>query len=124
MAKCSLPKYNIQAPVAASWPGKKHPYLSFLDEVRAKLVTLGFQEMIGTSVELSFFNFDALYTPQDHPAKEADGIYRIKQPEFGDTDAYSQAVNRVKVTHENGDETGSSGWGYKYSLQEARRLVS
>jgi phenylalanyl-tRNA synthetase alpha chain len=116
-------KYNIQAPVAASWPGKKHPYLSFLDEVRAKLVTLGFQEMVGTSVELSFFNFDALYTPQDHPAREADGIYRIKQPEFGDTDAYSQAVNRVKVTHENGDQTGSSGWGYKYSLQEARRLI-
>ena len=55
--------------------------------------------------------------------READGIYRIKQPEFGDTDAYSHAVNRVKVTHENGDETGSSGWGYKYSLQEARRLI-
>ena len=55
-----LQKYNIEAPVAKTWPGKKHPYLQFLDEVRAKLVQLGFQEMTGTAVETSFFNFDAL----------------------------------------------------------------
>ncbi len=66
-----LQKYNIEAPVAKTWPGKKHPYLQFLDEVRAKLVQLGFQEMTGTAVETSFFNFDALYVPQDHPAREA-----------------------------------------------------
>jgi phenylalanyl-tRNA synthetase alpha chain len=116
-------KYNIEAPVAACWPGKKHPYLAFLDEVRAKLVTLGFQEMTGTAVELSFFNFDALYTPQDHPARELDGIYRIKEPEFGDIDSYLEAAERVKLTHENGNDTGSTGWGYNYSVQEARRLI-
>lgn len=116
-------KYNIEAPVAACWPGKKHPYLSFLDEVRAKLVTLGFQEMTGTAVELSFFNFDALYTPQDHPARELDGIYRVKQPEYGDLDAYLEVAKRVKATHEDGNDTGSTGWGYEYSLQEARRLI-
>jgi phenylalanyl-tRNA synthetase alpha chain len=118
-----LQKYNIEAPVANVWPGKKHPYLSFLDEVRAKLVTLGFKEMTGTAVETSFFNFDALYTPQDHPARELDGIYRVKQPEFGDISAYANAVKRVKATHENGGATGSTGWGYKYSLQEAQRLI-
>ena len=64
--------------MAKTWPGKKHPYLSFLEEVRAKLVTLGFKEMTGTSVETSFFNFDALYTPQDHPAREEVGIYFVK----------------------------------------------
>ena len=118
-----LQKYNIEAPVANVWPGKKHPYLSFLDEVRSKLVTLGFKEMTGTAVEASFFNFDALYTPQDHPARELDGIYRVKQPEFGDIGAYADAVKQVKATHENGGATGSTGWGYKYSLQEARRLI-
>ena len=118
-----LRKYDIQAPVAKTWPGKKHPYLSFLEEVRAKLVTLGFKEMTGTSVEASFFNFDALYTPQDHPAREEVGIYFVKNPEFGDLSAYDTAVKNVKVTHENGWTTGSSGWGYKYSLQEAKRLI-
>jgi phenylalanyl-tRNA synthetase alpha chain len=116
-------KYNIQAPVANVWPGKKHPYLSFLDEVRIKLVTLGFQEMTGTAVETAFFNFDALYTPQDHPAKELDGIYYIKNLQEGDISKYADAVERVKVTHENGDQTGSTGWGYQYNKQEAQRLI-
>ncbi len=118
-----LQKYNIAAPVAKTWSGKKHPYLSFLEEVRAKLVTLGFKEMTGTHVETSFFNFDALYTPQDHPAREEVGIYFVKDPEFGDVSAYETAVENVKATHENGWTTGSTGWGYKYSLQEAKRLI-
>jgi phenylalanyl-tRNA synthetase alpha chain len=116
-------KYNIQAPVANIWPGKKHPYLAFLDEVRTKLVTLGFKEMSGTATELSFFNFDALYTPQDHPARESDGIYYLNEPKYGDLTQYKDTVNRVKVTHETGGTTGSKGWGYKYSEQEAKRLI-
>jgi phenylalanyl-tRNA synthetase alpha chain len=116
-------KYNIQAPVANVWAGKKHPYLSFLDEVRAKLVTLGFKEMTGTAMETGFFNFDALYTPQDHPARESDGIYYVKDPQHGDTSKYAEAVKRVKATHEDGGETGSKGWGYSYSEEEARRLI-
>ena len=118
-----LQKYNIEAPVAKTWPGKKHPYLSFLEEVSAKLVTLGFKEMTGTHVETSFFNFDALYTPQDHPAREEVGIYFVKKPEFGDLSAYEAAVANVKATHENGWITGSSGWRYNYSVQEAKRLI-
>jgi phenylalanyl-tRNA synthetase alpha chain len=118
-----LQKYNIKAPVAKTWSGKKHPYLSFLEEVRAKLVTLGFKEMTGTSVETSFFNFDALYTPQDHPARETDGIYFVKNPEYGDLNAYETALANVKATHENGWRTGSTGWQYKYSTQEAKRLI-
>jgi phenylalanyl-tRNA synthetase alpha chain len=118
-----LQKYNIEAPVAKTWSGKKNPYLSFLEEVRAKLVQLGFKEMTGTNIETSFFNFDALYTPQDHPAREEVGIYFVKNPKFGDLKAYKAAVANVKATHENGWQTGSTGWGYKYSTQEAKRLI-
>jgi phenylalanyl-tRNA synthetase alpha chain len=118
-----LQKYNIEAPVAKTWIGKKHPYLIFLEEVRAKLATLGFKEMTGTNVENSFFNFDALFTPQDHPAREEVGIYFVKDPEFGDISAYEDAVEKVKETHKNGWITGSSGWCYKYSVQEAKRLI-
>ena len=118
-----LQKYNIEAPVAKSWPGKKHPYLAFLEVVREKLVTLGFKEMTGTSVETSFFNFDALYTPQDHPAREASGIYFVKDPQYGDVAKYKNALEHVKQTHENGWTTGSTGWRYKYSKQEAKRLI-
>jgi phenylalanyl-tRNA synthetase alpha chain len=121
--KVKLQEYNIKAPVAKTWSGKKHPYLRFLEEVRTKLVTLGFKEMTGSTVELSFFNFDALYTPQDHPAREIFGIYQLKNPKFGDISAYASTVEAVKATHENGWKTGSSGWDYNYSREEARRLV-
>jgi phenylalanyl-tRNA synthetase alpha chain len=118
-----LQKYNIEAPVAKAYPGKKHPYLQFLDEVREKLVNLGFQEMTGTAVETSFFNFDALYVPQDHPAREDSDIYYLKDPQYGEIGSHAQAVEHVAETHENGWETGSIGWGYKYSLLAAQRLI-
>jgi phenylalanyl-tRNA synthetase alpha chain len=118
-----LQKYNIEAPVAKTWPGKKHPYLQFLDEVRAKLVNMGFQEMSGTSVETSFFNFDALYVPQDHPAREPSDIYYIKDPQYGEISQHGEGVEHVAETHENGWKTGSTGWGYKYSLLAAQRLI-
>ncbi len=118
-----LQKYNIQAPVAKTYGGKKHPYLLFLDEVRAKLVQLGFQEMTGTAVETCFFNFDALYVPQDHPAREPSDIYYVKEPQNGDVSRYRGALDLVGQVHEDGGKSGSSGWGYEYSLQAARRLI-
>jgi phenylalanyl-tRNA synthetase alpha chain len=121
--KVKLQKYNIEAPVAKTWAGKKHPYLQFLDEVKRKLVTLGFKEMVGTVVETSFFNFDALYTPQGHPAREPSSAYYLKSPKYGSVSAYGQALANVKKTHEDGWKTGSSGWKYIYSVKEAGRLI-
>jgi phenylalanyl-tRNA synthetase alpha chain len=121
--KVNLQKYNIEAPVAKTWPGKKHPYLHFIDQVKTKLVNLGFKEMTGTNVETCFFNFDALYTPQDHPAREIFDIYLVKSPKYGSIDASKQVLQNVKRTHENGWKTGSTGWKYKYSVKEARRLI-
>jgi len=121
--KVTLQKYNIDAPVAKMWLGKKHPYLQFLDEVKKKLVNLGFKEMTGTAVETGFFNFDALYTPQDHPAREIFDIYFVKSPKYGRIDADRRVLENVRRTHENGWKTGSTGWRYKYSVRDARRLI-
>ena len=79
--------------------------------------------MTGTAVETSFFNFDALFVPQDHPAREESDIYYAKDPAFGDVSQHAEAVEHVKETHENGWTTGSTGWGYKYSLLNAQRLI-
>jgi phenylalanyl-tRNA synthetase alpha chain len=61
--------------------------------------------------------------PQDHPAREPSDIYYVKEPKFGDIESHAAALERVKATHENGDETGSTGWGYSYSLEAAQRLI-
>ena len=121
--KARLQEYNVEAATAKTWPGKKHPYLQFVDKVKAKLVNLGFREMTGTAVETCFFNFDALYTPQDHPAREIFDIYFVKRPRYGKIGASRQIVENVKATHEDGWRTGSTGWRYKYSVKEAERLI-
>ncbi|MCJ7424844.1 phenylalanine--tRNA ligase subunit alpha [Candidatus Bathyarchaeota archaeon] len=121
--KTKLQKYDIAAQVARTWPGKRHPYLRFVDEVKEKLVTLGFNEMTGPTVETCFFNFDALYTPQDHPAREAFGIYLVKEPKYGEVAAAKNVLGDVRKTHENGWKTGSTGWKYTFSDKEAGRLI-
>ena len=115
-------KYNIHAPVPKIKIGKKQPYLGFVDNLKQKLVAMGFMEMSGPYVELDFMN-DALYMPQDHPARAIHDIFYLKNPEKGSLENYSEALNNVAMTHENGWKTKSTGWGYKYDKTKAARLV-
>lgn len=117
-----LRRYDIRVPVAPTWPGKSQPYLNFLNDLRQKLMGLGFKEMRGPLVELAFYNCDILYMPQDHPAREIHDIYYVQEPSSGEIDVPA-TLERVKRTHENGWRTGSKGWGYSYSLNEAKRLI-
>lgn len=118
-----LRKYDIQAPVEAVWPGKKQAYKRFLDDLKWKLVALGFKEMEGPIVEFAFFNCDALFMPQDHPAREIHDIYYVKHPAYGDLSSYLTQVQHVQATHEDGWKTGSTGWGYTFSVDKTRRLI-
>ncbi|MFH0897339.1 MAG: phenylalanine--tRNA ligase subunit alpha [Candidatus Bathyarchaeota archaeon] len=116
-------RYNIQSPAVDVWPGKKQPFLRFLDELKWKLAVLGFKEMEGPVVEFMFFNCDALFMPQDHPAREIHDIYYVKCPSEGDLSPYTDLVKKVKLAHENGWKTGSKGWGYRFSLKETEKLI-
>lgn len=115
--------YNISGPVPRLYPGKKHPYVEFIDRVYRALIGLGFQEEKGPLVELEFWNCDALFMPQDHVAREVHDIYHIKTPKGPGKIAYPLLLQQIAKTHEDGWTTGSSGWGYKYSEEVARRLV-
>lgn len=119
----SFRKYNIDAPVTPTWPGKKQPYRQFLDDLKRRLVTLGFKEMTGPIVELMFFNCDALFMPQDHPAREIHDLYFVKTDQLGDLAENEAFIKNVAATHENGWKTGSTGWKYHYSRNEAIKLI-
>ncbi len=103
-------------------PGKRQPYNQFLWQVRQKLVELGFKEMTGPVIETEFWNFDALFQPQNHPARDWTQTYSLKYPKCGDLPD-KKIVERVKATHENGWTTGSTGWQYKWSPRKAMQLV-
>ncbi len=121
--KVKLRTYNVSSPVPQTFPGKYHPYLRFLRMVKRKLVALGFRETTGPLVETAFINCDCLYMPQNHPAREIHDLYYLKDPSRASLEQYSDLVKRVADTHENGWKTGSTGWRYKFSIEESSKLI-
>jgi phenylalanyl-tRNA synthetase alpha chain len=121
--KVKLRSYNVASAVPRSYPGKYHPYLRFLRMVKRKLVALGFREAVGPLVETAFINCDCLYMPQDHPAREIHDLYYLKDPSRASLEEYGSLVDRVAQTHENGWKTGSTGWRYNFSRDEASKLI-
>ncbi len=113
--------YDIAVNVPAIYPGKLQHYRAFLDEVRQKFLSLGFTEMTGPIVETDFWDMDVLYMPQFHSARDIHQAYYIKDPEYGKLD--EKLINRVKQAHENGFNTGSKGWQYKFDVKRTHRLL-
>lgn len=89
---------------------RKNPYMEFLDLVREILVSMGFEEVKGPHVELEFWNFDALFQAQDHPAREIHDTFFLKTSFKGVVPR--ELLERAKKIHEE-------GWKYKWSIEKA-----
>jgi phenylalanyl-tRNA synthetase alpha chain len=113
---------DVSAPASGFYPGRRHPVKEFINEVREVYLSMGFVELEGDSVQPSFWNFDALFIPQDHPGREMQDTFYLAG-QVDETIRRSGVVDRVASTHENGWTTGSRGWRYKWRTEEARRLV-
>ncbi len=113
-------RYDVSLPVPKIHPGKRHFLQQVIDYIRRIWVEMGFKEMKGPILELSFWNFDALYQPQDHPARDLADTFYMKTPREGRLPD-PEIVEAVKATHENGWTTGSTGWGYRWDPAVARR---
>jgi phenylalanyl-tRNA synthetase alpha chain len=114
--------YALNAPVSKIVPGRLNPYGSYVQWVKDKLTSLGFEEFDGPLVETEFWNGDALFMPQFHSARDIHDVYSIKDP------AHCKSIDEpwfshVKATHEDGWETGSRGWGYHFSEEFTKRQV-
>lgn len=106
-------RYDVEINVPKIYPGKRH----FVNEAKkhAKQVWLdmGFKEMTGSIINSSFWNFDALFVPQDHPAREMQDTFFLKgSSRLG----IKKIVNKVKREHEK-------GWKYKWNEEIAKKLV-
>ena len=114
--------YNVTGKVPELHIGKKQPYVRFLEQIRRKLVAMGFTEMETLYIVQEFYNFDVLFQPQNHPARTWTNTYQLKQPRVGKLPD-KKNVKAVKDAHEFGAETASKGWGYKWSEDIAKRLM-
>lgn len=85
---------------------------------------MGFQEMTTNQfVESSFWNFDSLYQPQQHPARDAHDTFFISSPSRTVEGTLPRDyLERVRTMHQTGG-AGSTGWGYDWSEEEARTTI-
>ena len=118
----SLRPIDVEARPPRFYPGRRHPVRDFIKEVRETYVSMGFTEVQGNSAQPAFWNFDALFVPQNHPSREMQDTFYLDGMS-DQTLSRTGAVARVAATHERGWKTGSRGWGYRWNIEEARRLV-
>ena len=114
--------YDINAEAPIFFAGKKHPLRVIIDEIREIFLNMGFSEDKGSYVESAFWNFDSLFQPQDHAAREMQDTFYLKNPltcDLPDEDL----VKLTAETHETGGGTGSIGWKYDWSEDIARQSV-
>ncbi|MBQ9495598.1 MAG: phenylalanine--tRNA ligase subunit alpha [Treponema sp.] len=114
--------YNISIPPARIIPGRINPYVQFLESVKDKLCSLGFEEFDGPLVETEFWNGDALFMPQFHAARDIHDVYRIKNPTHAKA-IEEPYLSNVKAVHENGGTSGSRGWKYAFDTDFTKRLI-
>jgi len=118
----SFRPYNVDITPAYSNYGKKHPYAEFNDWLREIMVGLGFTEWFGPYVETEFWGHDSLFVPQDHVAREVQDQFRVVAPFDHGHIVDKKYYKAVKAVHENGGDTGSTGWDWPYSEEIATRL--
>jgi len=127
--------YNVKTPPVRLTPGRSNPYAKFLENVKDKLTSLGFEEFDGPLVETEFWNSDALFMPQFHSARDIHDAYSIADPAGSTKDgtvfdgiARAKAIDEpwlsnVASAHENGGKTGSRGWNYGFDRDFTKRLI-
>ncbi len=120
--KGSFRGYNIAVPPARVIPGRTNPYVSFLESVKDKLCSLGFEEFDGPLVETEFWNSDALFMPQFHAARDIHDAYYVKNPTHAKS-IEEPWLSNVAAAHQNGGNTGSRGWNYSFDRDFTRRLI-
>ncbi|MCS7135295.1 MAG: phenylalanine--tRNA ligase subunit alpha [Candidatus Aenigmarchaeota archaeon] len=117
-----LRAYDVKLPTPKIYPAKRHFMMQIIDYIRRIWIELGFKEMTGPILDISFWNFDALFQPQDHPARDLADTFYMAKPEKGRLPS-PEIVQAVKATHENGWTCNSKGWQYKWDEEIAKKCI-
>ena len=108
---------DVEAPVPVIYPGRRHPLIEIIEEIKEIFIGLGFSEIEGPVIQSGFWNFDALFTPQDHPAREMqDTFYISAQTQPPPISASKDQISKISRVHKE-------RWNRQWNVQEAKRLV-
>ncbi|MDC4232022.1 MAG: phenylalanine--tRNA ligase subunit alpha [Nitrosopumilus sp.] len=106
---------DVEAKVPEVFVARTHPLKDTIDEIREIFVTLGFSEINGNMTQSSFWNFDALFTPQDHPARELQDTFYLDGVSAKKI-ATPEQIRKVSDSHKK-------NWRYHWDINEARKIV-
>ncbi len=112
-------RYDITSNVPRIYGGKRHFVNQAMEYGKKIWLEMGFKEMDGKLTEIGFWNFDALFTAQDHPVRELHDTF------FIDKEGKLPAVNiveGVKKAHE-GKIKGSKGWNEDWKEEDAKKVL-
>ncbi|MEK6932672.1 MAG: phenylalanine--tRNA ligase subunit alpha [Nanoarchaeota archaeon] len=113
-------RYDLQAQLPKIYQGRKHFVTEAIEKGKKIWLEMGFKEMTGNKTVTSFWNFDALFTAQDHPVRELQDTFFMKDVK-GRLPS-KELVERVKKAHENGVDN-SLGWRYKWNEETAKKVL-
>ncbi|MBI2666037.1 phenylalanine--tRNA ligase subunit alpha [Candidatus Woesearchaeota archaeon] len=110
--------YDVEVNVPAIYGGRKHIEQQAIEYIKRIWLDLGFKEMTGNYVQSAFWDLDALFVPQDHPAREMqDTFYLNKKAQL------PEMWKTIKKVHETGEETESKGWGGEFKKEETEQVL-
>ena len=113
--------FDIHAPAPIPLGGRPHPLQSLIDRIRAVFLEMGFSEITGNYVQSAGWNMDALFIPQDHPARTMQDTFYLAEPETIDVDEHH--LRQWADVHESGGSTTSQGWGGSFDLNESKKAL-
>jgi len=114
-------RYDINAPVPRLSGGKRHFVNQATDYAKSVWLEMGFREMTGDYTITGLYNFDALFTAQDHPVREMQDTFYLKDIQ-GKLPNDKKLVNEIKKSHEGGCD-GSKGWSQVWDEDAAKKVL-
>lgn len=108
--------YQIEDSVPNLPLGSKSFMEEYIHLIRNIFLDMGFNEMEGKIVDSSFWNFDALFTPQDHPARELQDTFYLDNPKKISLPNDMELIKKIKLEHQK-------NYGDSWDEEEASRAL-
>ena len=77
--KIANEKLDVTIPSLGSPSGNKHPLISTQDEIVDIFCGLGYTVENGPEIESDFYNFESLNIPENHPARDMQDTFYLKE---------------------------------------------
>jgi phenylalanyl-tRNA synthetase alpha chain len=105
---------DVSSPVRSYGMGRTHPLTDIINEIREIFVSMGFSEIEGPTIQSCFWNFDVLFTPQDHPARDMQDTFYISN--FIDENIDPIISKQVSTFH-------TKEWNYDWDIEKSKQTV-